>query len=295
MSMPRWLVRCLVVSVGICSLALPVHSKELGAAPSPLLAIDQNRATVVERIVGRVGRCAGAGRMRESMRSSCATMLRAMRADQLLAASLAGSLEGLRNVIATSLVSEAEVKPSLLHAKALGDANQDVVYVPVTPCRLVETRGTFLAVYQTGGAYAPAEVRTYTVEGGNGACLSQLPASLNPTAVQMQVFALPTTGGSGDVEMLPQGAAFGSTATMVFLGNNAVTTVSTTTLLNLANKQISVQVRGGGLHLAIDVVGYFRAPAGGFVSSITAGAGLTGGTITSAARLRSIRPRSSRG
>ena len=164
-----------------------------------------------------------------------------------------------------------------MHAKALGDANQDVVYVPVAPCRLVETRGTFLAVYQTGGAYAPAEVRTYKIEGGNGACLSQLPASLNPTAVQMQVFALPTTGGSGDVEMLPQGAAFGSTATLVFLGNNAVTTVSATTLLNLANKQISVQVRGGGLHLAIDVVGYFRAPAGGYVSSVTAGTGLTGG------------------
>ncbi len=68
---------------------------------------------------------------------------------------------------------------------------------------------------------------------------------------------------------------------MVFLGNIAVTTVSTTTLLNLANKQISVQVRGGGLHLAIDVVGYFRAPAGGYVNSITAGTGLTGGTITS--------------
>jgi hypothetical protein len=56
-----------------------------------------------------------------------------------------------------------------------------------------------------------------------------------------------------------------------------VTTVSTTTLVNLANKQISVQVRGGALHLAIDVVGFFRAPNGGFVSSVTAGAGLTGG------------------
>ena len=40
-------------------------------------------------------------------------------------------------------------------------------------------------------------------------------------------------------------------------------------------------MRGGGAHVAIDVVGYFRAPAGGFVSSVTAGTGLTGGTITS--------------
>ncbi|MFO1303333.1 MAG: tail fiber domain-containing protein [Burkholderiales bacterium] len=50
---------------------------------------------------------------------------------------------------------------------------------------------------------------------------------------------------------------------------------------NIANKQISVQVRGGGAHVAIDVVGYFRPPQGGFVTSVTAGTGLTGGTITS--------------
>ena len=43
-----------------------------------------------------------------------------------------------------------------------------MVCVPVTPCRLVETRGSFPAVYQTGGPFAPHEVRTYTLQGGNG-------------------------------------------------------------------------------------------------------------------------------
>jgi hypothetical protein len=262
--------------VSVVALAGPAQSRELGAPPSPLLAIDQNRVTVAERIVSEWGDAlvaAKAGVDREQLRA----LLLGMRADQLLAASLAGSLEGLRNAVSNALLAETEVKPSLLQAKALGDTNQDVVYVPVTPCRLVDTRGTIAAVYQTGGAYASTEVRTYKVEGGNGVCLSQLPASVSPTAVQIQVFALPTTGGSGDVEMLPQGSTFGATATLVFLGNVPVTTVSTTTLLNLANKMMSVQVRGGGLHLAIDVVGYFRAPAGGYVSSVTAGTGLTGG------------------
>ena len=150
------------------------------------------------------------------------------------------------------------MKPSLLHAKALGDANQDVVYVPVTPCRLVETRGTFAAVYQGGGPFAPTELRTYTLQGGNGVCLTQLPASVSPSAIQLQVFGIPTTTGSGDIEILPQGAAFGNTATLVYLGNNVVTSAAATSLVNLANKQISVQVRGGGAHVAIDVVGYFK-------------------------------------
>ncbi|HET8875399.1 MAG TPA: tail fiber domain-containing protein, partial [Casimicrobiaceae bacterium] len=39
-------------------------------------------------------------------------------------------------------------------------------------------------------------------------------------------------------------------------------TVSTAAKINTSNKQIGVQVRGGGAHLAIDVVGYFGAPSG---------------------------------
>ncbi|MFO1305471.1 MAG: tail fiber domain-containing protein [Burkholderiales bacterium] len=256
------------------------QAKELEAGPSPLLAIDRNREAVVERVVAQWGDAlarAGAGITADQLRE----MLQGMRADQLFAASLVGSLDGLRDVIAGSLVRETEVKPSLLQAKALGDADKDVVYVPVTPCRLVETRGTFAAVYQGGGAFAPNEIRTYTLQGGNGVCLVQLPPSVTPSAVQMQVYGIPTTTGSGDIEILPQGSAFGSSASLVYLGNNAFTSSAVTTLANLGSKQISVQVRGGGAHVAIDVVGYFRTPAGGFVTSVATGAGLTGGPITS--------------
>jgi len=136
-------------------------------------------------------------------------------------------------------------------------------------------------VYHGGGPFATNEVRTYTLEGGNGQCLTQLPASASPSAIQLQVFGIPTTSGSGDIEILPQGGVFGGTATLVYLGNNAFTTAAITALPNLANKQIAVQVRGLGAHVAMDVVGYFRSPAGGYVTSITAGTGLTGGTITS--------------
>lgn len=252
----------------------------LRLAPSPLLAIDQHRMTVIERIVGTWGEAlsrSDAGIASDDLRD----LLGAMRADQLLAASLAGSLEGLRDVVSAAIVGEQDLKASLIQAKALGDPNQDLVYVPVTPCRLVDTRAPYAAVYQNGGAFAPNQVRTYTLQGGSGVCLTQLPASAMPSAVQLEVFGIPTTSGSGDIEILPQGGAFGASATLVYLGNNAFTSGAATSPVNLANKQISVQVRGGGAHLAIDVVGYFRAPAGGYVSSVTAGTGLTGGTITS--------------
>ena len=136
-------------------------------------------------------------------------------------------------------------------------------------------------MYQGGGPFAPNEIRTYTLQGGNGVCLTQLPASVSPSAIQMQVFGIPTTAGSGDIEILPQGGTFGSTASLVYLGNNAFTSAAVTSLANLANKQISVQVRGGGAHVAIDVVGFFRAPAGGYREQRHGGSGLDGGTITS--------------
>ena len=139
-----------------------------------LWAIDQHRTTVVERIVNEWGdklTAASAGVNREQLRE----MLFAMRADHLLAASLAGSIEGLRDVLAHSLTTAATARPGLQQMKALGDSGDDVVYTPVTPCRLVETRGTFAAVYQGGGAFAGGDTRNDTEQGGNGVCLSQLP------------------------------------------------------------------------------------------------------------------------
>jgi hypothetical protein len=243
------------------TVSIAQDSASIHPGANPLWAIDQHRTTVVERIVNDWGdklAAISAGVSREQLRE----MLFAMRADQLLAVSLAGSLTGLRDVLAQTLTETPTAKPLSFPSKALGDATSDVVYTPVTPCRLVETRGAFAAVYQGAGAFTPNEVRNYVVQGGNGVCLAQLPAGLNPLAVQLQVFGIPVnSGSSGDIEVLPQGSSFGSTATLVYLGNVLIASTSTTARINLANNQIAVQVSGGGAHLAIDVVGYFKAPA----------------------------------
>jgi hypothetical protein len=230
------------------------------AKPDPLLAVDQNRTTVIERIVTEWGvplEQGGAGLDAAQLRE----MLGHLRADQLLAASLAGSLSGLHDVLANTLASTTQTPAKgWVAAKALGDPGQDVVYVPVTPCRLVDTRAQYPAVYQNAGPFAAGEVRSYTVQGSSGVCLSQLPSGLNPAAVQLQVFGIPANGVSGDIEVLPQGATFGSSATLVFLGNNPFTSAGTTARINQTNNQISVQVRTGIANVAIDVVGYFQRP-----------------------------------
>src|SRR5438874_7281474 len=83
--------------------------------PSALLTIDQHRATVVERIVGEWG-----DRLASSNAGISAPHLRqilsSLRSDHLLAASLAGSIEGLRDVVSAALVhTDAKISPTLMH------------------------------------------------------------------------------------------------------------------------------------------------------------------------------------
>src|SRR5262245_27521869 len=87
-------------------------------APNALLTIDQNRSMVVDRIVGAWGEALAtteAGLPPDELRA----LLMSLRADHLLAANLAGNLEGLRNVVATAIITTADVKSGLLRPKAL--------------------------------------------------------------------------------------------------------------------------------------------------------------------------------
>jgi hypothetical protein len=185
-----------------------------------------------------------------------------MRSDYLLAASVAGSLDGLRSVVASSFVGSAP-RSEKTGTKSLGDTGDDVVYTPVAPCRLVETRPSpnpYPAVYKGAGPFSVGEIRTYVIQSGNGVCVSQLPGGLHPSAVQLQVAGIPTGGASGDLEVQPEGASFGGVATVTFSNNALITSTGTTSGVNLANNEIAVQATFAPADVAIDLVGYFAAP-----------------------------------
>src|SRR5215831_1889354 len=92
----------------------------LRVQPNALLTIDQHRSTVIERVVNQWGDALaasnggiGSAELRE--------MLSGMRSDHLLAASLAGTLNGLRDVMANSLTATAEVKAGRVQPMSMGD------------------------------------------------------------------------------------------------------------------------------------------------------------------------------
>ena len=178
-----------IVQAVALALALPIGTAYAGAAsnvkPDSLLAVDMNRATVIEGIVYTWGPALqqSGGVSSDALRE----MLQKLRADHLLAASVAGSLTGLLDVLTGALPTS---KQGVL-AKA--DVGPESIYTPVTPCRLVETRSTYPAVYPNGGPFLANTSRNYAIRSGNGVCVAQLPNGLAPSAVSCRCSAFRST------------------------------------------------------------------------------------------------------
>jgi hypothetical protein len=171
-------------------------------APSALLTIDQNRATVIERVVGEWGdRLASSNAAIPS--AQLRQILSGLRSDHLLAASLAGSVEGLRDVVSAALVrTDAVVSRTLMHTKSLGDTTDDLVYTPVVPCRIVDTRSG------AGGVFLPQTQRdwlTYSPGGfaSQGGSATSCGIPVRPVAVMMNTTLANTVGGPEFFELWP--------------------------------------------------------------------------------------------
>ncbi len=251
----RVLLSVALASGAVAGISAP-PAAEAALRADALLSIDQNRTTVIERIVGEWGAPleeSGAGIDRGQLR----TMLEGLRADHLLAASLAGSLTGLRDVLANVVSGDAPLR-AVKHIAALGDANQDLVYTPVAPCRLFDTR-----VSQGGqGTPTPGKTRTYgaiepvTDQGGPGKCS----AAAGAAVALIQVGTL-TPSGDGLLQGGPQGAASFPNALILYqAGDQYGTAVAMP--LNPANGQFDLVEQFATADLYGDLLGFFKAPGG---------------------------------
>jgi len=234
------LATCLVVSIGGS-----VEAGELQA--NPLLSIDRNRNAVIERVISQFKGNFAAGQ-EEVVRET----LRSLRADHLLAASLAPSLDGLLAAINSA---DTGVGGAKVNEKDLGDASADLVYTPVTPCRLFDTRASqgglgvpLLNTRRTYGAITPV-----ANQGGPGGCA----AAAGATVALMEIGALTPTGNG----LLQGGAQGGSLPNALILyqaGDQYGTAVAMP--LNPANGRFDLQEQFAQAELYGDLLGYFRAP-----------------------------------
>jgi hypothetical protein len=122
-------------------------------------------------------------------------------------------------------------------------------FIPLAPCRLVDTRGVFSPVY-AGGAFAANEVRNYAIPSHCG-----VPAGINRMKAVSIAITTPPTSASGDIEVIATGATLGGTVAMVIQAGQW-NSVSATPAVNSAGS-IQVQLRTTPGDVVIDVNGYY--------------------------------------
>jgi len=270
-------------------------------APSALLSIDQNRGAVIERVVGEWGdrlASSNAGISGAQLRQ----ILSGLRSDHLLAASLAGSVEGLRDVVSGALVrTDVAVSRSLVHTKSLGDTTDDLVYTPVVPCRIVDTR------LGAGGVFVPQTQRdwlAYSPGGfaGQGGSATNCGIPVRPVAVMMNTTLANTVGGPEFFELWPFNQARPTTATVNWSGPGQQPANAEIVPLCIGSCTADFSAYASGQTQAIiDVLGYFNPPtnyggthgipglyatdSGGFQNSASGGASTVGGGFENTASI----------
>ena len=133
-----------------------------------------------------------------------------------------------------------------------------LVYTPITPCRIVDTR-------VTGGPFAAKETRTFQTNGaaaqGGGACTvysGMIPSALSLN-VTVDATALGSPTQSGFLNLLPQNGA--NTSWMNFVGGQTVANAGVASI-NQADGSFSIKTQNPA-NVVVDVFGYFSQGAAG--------------------------------
>ena len=147
---------------------------------------------------------------------------------------------------------------NLSFEEVIGDNDKDLVYTPLNPCRLIDTR------FGGNGILNAMTTRSFSVNGNTssqgGAANCGVPdGATEPPAVVLNITSTESTS-IGFMTIWPSGKSRPNASILNFnpgqnIANSAI--VTTTTLAGI--NEISVYV-DAPTHLIVDVMGYFSAP-----------------------------------
>ena len=238
--------------------ALACSSSALSAplaldSTDPLVAVDRSRSTLVSDIVqgfqAEIASVAPGHQAEESARLR--ERLSRLRADRLLAASLTSSYASLSAVLDDADKAE---RSALMQsrAKTIGDAARDLVYTPLTPCRLVDTRG-FGAPIQ-GGPFAPNTRRSYAPAG-----LCSIPTSGVSSLIVAFTTQNLTSSSGGYLAILAPNQPV--TATVDIFNYGSEWSAGGAIVRTGSAGEFDAYVANANAELVVDIVGYFSPPS----------------------------------
>ncbi|MBK8285107.1 MAG: hypothetical protein IPK97_09595 [Ahniella sp.] len=164
---------------------------------------------------------------------------------------------------AIGLAAERSVELGLTdeQTKALGDIDRDLVFVPLAPCRILDTRiaGGQIAA-NTSRAIDVTAVGNYAFQGGDSTDCSGASAA-GSFAAALLTISVPGAASNGCLSAYAFNATQPVTHTLDFpLGIPISTTVSVQLDQSALSNELSIYA-SAQTHVVIDIVGYFINPA----------------------------------
>lgn len=141
----------------------------------------------------------------------------------------------------------------------LGDLGADMVYTPVAPCRIVDTRST------PAGAIAAASTRSFVGAGAlsyasqGGSATNCGLSQVSPGAIAINVTAVTPSGG-GFATVFPFSAAQPATASLNYTAGAVVNNTVITKVPDPVGSFDFTVYTFAQSHFVIDIVGYFDSP-----------------------------------
>jgi hypothetical protein len=165
----------------------------------------------------------------------------------------AKTLERLAALPMDALLQAQTQENAGLGLNVLGDSQADLVYTPVTPCRIIDTR-------LAGGTLTPGLPRSFTVTGDTtfqGGADCGIP--FGPATSAMINFVAVSPAGKGNMQVTPFGQA-----------------MPLASFINFSTNDITIQANNSAVDLVADVQGYFRrVSTGGVGTSLLADSAVT--------------------
>lgn len=183
------------------------------------------------------------------------------------------SARGRRLAALGTLVGLAFSVGGLAITSASGPATPSS-YVPITPCRLMDTRGGVNTIGPRNTPLVGAVPYTATVRGANGNC--NIP--VGATAVGLNITSLNHTSG-GFLTVWPADDTKPLSSSLNWVAGQPPTPNAVTVGLSVASGQVSFQASAGTVNLIVDIVGYYlpassspppaRAASSGSIGNLT--------------------------
>ena len=146
--------------------------------------------------------------------------------------------------------------------ETFGSDLNDLVYTPVNPCRIIDTRNASGSLYgrigPNTGKQFQVNMSNYSTQGGySGSC--GIPTSFNVSAVAINVISTDQTG-NGNIRVIPTGGGLPSATLLNYTpGSNLSNSAVVQSAISYTD-DLYIYSSFSATHVVVDIMGYFAAP-----------------------------------